>query len=168
MSNIEAKERHFRHLLRRGVPIEHARRLATGYLFGVGVRTATSFLAGQGTLLDQFGDDPGGRDDLALRLKLAKERYGHTPNPHDVYDPTLAPAVGHPDGFIPHDDVAGHLRRVEAKRKSGVEPESNGLAEDIVEDFRQGEIAKNPDLAHKDQNDLREQIRDKHSFKRRA
>lgn len=166
MPTLEDRQRHYEHLLRRGVPEVHARRLASGYLFGIGIRTATTFLAGQGTLLDQFGDNEGGRDDLALRVRMAKDRYGYTPNPHDVYDPCLAPAIGHPDGWIPHDDVSGHFRRVAAKRRTSVEPSRSKLRDDIVEDFRKRAIKTDPSLAQKDQNELREQIRDKHTYKR--
>jgi len=175
----EARERHYRILLRRGIPERHARRLATGYLVGLGLRTTTEWLSRHGTLLNQFGDTPDGRRNLNSRIAAAK-RAGYTPNMNDVYDPTIAASPGDPDGFIPSSDADGHVRRVIAERGVGCqeglvtaatpapseEPKKTKLDEKIVNKLTRRRIRANPDLAAKDQQALREEVIDTHSYSR--
>lgn len=141
------------------------------------VRTSTRYLSRFGTLAEQFGDTPRGRRDLAIRVAAAKQA-GHTPSYCDVYDPTVAASPGDPDGFVPADDPKGHLQRVIAKRGVGCreglcptpappakEPPQVPLAESIVQDEMSRQIQRDPGLADK-KPELREQIIDRHSFKR--
>lgn len=65
---FDAKSRHLRMLLKRGVPLRHAMRLATGYLIGIGLSTDTTFLAGRGDGL------PGGRRGNAKAIRKARQQ----------------------------------------------------------------------------------------------
>lgn len=144
----------------------------------VPVRTASRFLSRHGTLLDQFGDTPTGRAQLRDRIAAAKEA-GYTPSMNDVYDPTVASSPGAPEGFIPADDPKGHMQRVMAERGVGCqggicptptgpgkEPPNVPLAESIVQDEMARQIQNDPGLASKKEQ-LREEIIDRHSYKRR-
>lgn len=146
-------------------PCPECRHKAHRVYSGIGLRTNTRYLAGQGrTLLDQFGDTPEGRAQLQKRIETAKKRYGFTPSRHDVYDPTLATAVGHPSGFISHDDPSGHIKRVAANSRVVADPGPPvQIAPDIVDQLVRHETKKNPELAHQDQKKLRDQLIDKHS-----
>jgi len=140
----------------------------------VPVRTSTRYLSRFGTLADQFGQDTAG---LARRVAIARKAGGR-PSYNDVYDPTLATYPGDPDGFIPSTDAKGHVKRVLAKRgvgcKGGICPTPTGpgreppqipLAEDIIQDEMARQIKRDPGLAANKQK-LREEILDRHSYKR--
>lgn len=77
-----------------------------------GLSTDTTYMAGVGTLLQQCGDNEA---ELKRLVKAAK-RHGHTPNMHSIYNPTLAPQFGHPDGFVPHDSPKAHVLDVCKRR----------------------------------------------------
>ncbi|MHC4866918.1 MAG: hypothetical protein ACYTEX_22800 [Planctomycetota bacterium] len=61
-------EQHYQLLLSRGCPPEHARRLATGRWFRMGLSTDTTFLAGRGDGL------PGGRRGNAAAIRKARQQ----------------------------------------------------------------------------------------------
>ncbi len=144
------------------------------------VGTATRWLSQHGTLLDQFGDTPTGRQNLAARVAVAK-RHGYHPSANDVYDPTVATAPGHPSGFLSHTDPAGHVRRVQAEQGVGAEgglakaptpspiasPPLVPLAADIADNLTDRAIKADPGLAHK-RAQVREAVIDKHRYRRRS
>ncbi len=71
------------------------------------IRSDTNFLAGQGTLRDQF-DNEG----ELLRVVKAAKNLGYTPKATDVYEPRLANRCGDPAAFLPHIDPKAHIRHV--------------------------------------------------------
>jgi putative FmdB family regulatory protein len=140
------------------------------------LKTATNWLRGRGMLADQFGKGKECEAQLHYRINEAR-KAGYNPSPNDSYDPTLAGYPGDPDGFIPHDDPAGHIRRVCAKRGVGCDTDivkvsapmrdpgpPAPLAEDLVRDLAIEKIKKNPDLKRKTKNELREMVRAEHSY----
>ncbi len=82
---------------------------------GPGVETENSFLAGVGTLRDQFADEA----ELNRVVKAAKKQ-GYTPKATDTYEPGMAGKCGDPEAFVPHDRPKSHIRQVCEKR--GVVP----------------------------------------------
>ena len=163
-SNPEVQA-HYVRLLRSSGNHEYAERIATGTNIPMpGIQTDATFLAGQGTLLDQFGDDPVGRGDLEYRIKRARKN-GLTPNMHDVYDPTLASAPGAPDGFIPHDNARAQAKRVMRKRMYSKPKKSVAMAESAVQRMMRQSIQKNPDLARRPPAELRAEIIERHAYK---
>lgn len=139
------------------------------------IRTATTFAAGRGMLLDQCG----GRTEEVDGLVALAQKHGYTPSPNDIYMPTLArPGVGRgdPEAFIPVNEGEGYIKRVLRRRGDGCEdlgikpvltgpPPKKCLAPDLVEEIRRKKIKANPDLAHKDQRKLRAEIIERHSHK---
>lgn len=146
------------------------------FLRAPAIKTSATWLKGKGTLLDHFGDNPEGRRQLAYRVAVARSR-GYNPSPHDVYDETLALEPGDPDGFIPHDDPAGHVKRVCERRGVGCDNslakvkapaprpiQAAPLADDIVQDLAAEKITRNPDLGRKTKVEMAEMIRHNHSY----
>lgn len=140
------------------------------------LKTSTTWMKGRKMLGDQFKDTPEGKDQLAFRIAQARAA-GYNPSPNDYYDPTVAAYPGDPDGFIPHDDPAGHVARVCAKRGVGcntdlvkVAAPLSGrtkpapLAGDIVESLASKKIAVDPALGEKTKSEVAEMIRGEHSY----
>lgn len=155
-----------------------AKHVRVQFLHAPAIKTSATWLKGQGTLADHFGDSQEGRAQLRHRMAVA-QRHGRNPSSYDVYDETLALFPGDPDGFIPHDDPAGHVRRVCEQR--GVSCDSSlvkvkgpdrelrlatpaPLADDIVQDLAAERVSTNPDLVHENPRELAEMIRDEHSY----
>lgn len=146
------------------------------FLHAPAIKTAATWLSRHGTLLDHFGDSPEGRSALEYRVEVAR-RNGYNPSPNDVYDETVALYPGDPEGFIPHDDPAGHIRRVcerrgvscdsdlaKVKAREVAPPSPAPLADDLVTDLAAEKIKENPDLAARPKTEIAEMIRDKHSY----
>jgi hypothetical protein len=81
MVTAEDKQRHYRHLRRRGISPKHARKLATGLYFAVGLSTSTSFMANR--------DDGFGVDDLSRRRHHAAARAAGINPTGKVWSPQL-------------------------------------------------------------------------------
>ncbi len=79
---------------------------------GPQLSTDTSFLAGVGTLRDQFD----GNDAELNRVVKEAKKQGYTPKATDYYEPSLANRCGDPGAFIPHNEPKGHVRRLCNKR----------------------------------------------------
>ena len=104
--NDDARLRHYRLLLRRGVPVRHARRLATGYLIGIGLATNTTFVANWG---DGFDDLPNPGRDQAQRVA---RRAGVNPTGKTYCPGLAAPGVSNdPKAWVPHDDAKGYVAK---------------------------------------------------------
>lgn len=162
-----SQRRHVNRLVARGFPLAKAIEIASGPFAGlatVGLKTDTTYLAGRGTLLDQFGDDPVGRADLEYRINQAA-KAGFRPGVNDVYDPTLASSPGSPEGWIPHDSPKAHIRKVLRKRLGQRHRKRVPLAEKIIQREMKRRVAENPDNAHKPVFDLRAEIIEKHAYK---
>jgi hypothetical protein len=134
--------------------------------------TDSSFMAGQQKLKDLSDKE---RENICK----AAIKQGYRPKPTDAYMPTMAKRKGDPDAFFNHGEGRGKVRDVCEKNRwntiSGPvsvkgyrDPEKNPrgrgpkLHPRIVERNLKRAIEKNPDLAHKDQRELRESIVDKH------
>ena len=138
---------------------------------GPALDTDTTFTSGKGTLRDQFDGDEQGLQAVVT----AAQRRGYTPNATDTYEPQLADFVGDPRAFVPYatggkahvaavckeKDLACH-GKVEVKRERKPPPKEIPLAEDLVEQNARRAIEKNPDLAHGNMAELREEMIEKH------
>lgn len=74
---------------------------------GPNLNTDTTFLAGVGTLRDQFGNE----NELNRVVKAARKQ-GYEPKASDYYDSGLANRCGDPLAFVPSSDPKSHIRRV--------------------------------------------------------
>jgi putative FmdB family regulatory protein len=81
------------------------------------LRTATTFVSGKGTLLDQFQGDEA---EVARVVSEAKKQ-GYTPKDTDIYEPCLAQRKGDPAAFLPAADPVGKLKQVCARRNISCE-----------------------------------------------
>jgi hypothetical protein len=113
------------------------------------------------------------------RLRKALARNGYSLKSDDHYIPTVARYFGDPAAIVNQTNGLGGLRRNLEEQGRTVEGEieikahENGLPQrvkhklnpKIVERIRRNLISNNPDLAHKDQRELRESIIDKHGQK---
>lgn len=135
--------------------------------------TDSDYFSSYGTLADQF---EGREDELNLIVSAAK-RKGYTPNINDVYEPSLANSIGDPAAFISPSGGRGQIRKVANERRVNVHgavetsfapeepPPAVRMCPKLVEKYVNERIKENPDLAHKDRNELREQVIDKHAYK---
>lgn len=113
------------------------------------------------------------------RLRKALAAQGYTLKSDDHYIPTVARFFGDPEAIVNHSQGLSTLRRrlkergnqtygeieVEQRDKGKPRPLQHKLNPSIVERMRAEKIKENPDLAHKDQRELREQIIDQHGAK---
>ena len=149
--------KHYRTCIRRG----SSPRLAE--LFALrqapGLNTDATFLAGRGTLQDQFKGDEIVLDQIT---KTAK-RHGYNPNANDVYISSLAQFPGDPKAFVPPTNAKGHVRKVCEDRgwschgsvnvkgtaKNDDPGEGIKLADDLAEANVKRMVKKDPSLARK-------------------
>ena len=113
------EQAHYERLMRRsGGNHEYAVRIAVGALFHgtCGLVTDNEFLAGHGTLAQQFD---GAEDQLKDVLDGARAR-GFTPGIHDVYLSSIADDVGDPKAFVPPDGGRHHVKKVAEKHNLAV------------------------------------------------
>lgn len=140
-----------------------------------GALTDDVFLSGIGTLDQQIKN----KRQLDEIVKAARKR-GYNPRPTDFYNPNLANGIGDPAAFLNHGKGLSHIKRVAEARGASCEtetgrvlavarePESDPhvpkvkLAPKIVERIRRRKIKENPDLARKDQNEIRAEIVQQH------
>lgn len=126
---------------------------------GIQAKTDREYFRGKGSLSDQF---VGREKELTIRVANA-QRHGYRPTSSDVYEPSLAMFPGDPAGFIsPAGGRSQVARRRDEMTAEGPIPKAVKLAPDIVESIRRDRITENPDLAHANQRELREEIVDKH------
>lgn len=142
-----------------------------------GVSTDTTYMAGAGTLLQQCGNDP---KEVGRLIKAAK-KHGHTPNMHDLYNPTLARSFGHPEGFVPASGPKAHVRKVCEKRGKDCEglvnytaperaeplPPSPGLSNKLIREEAMKAVAEDPGIPDRKNGleNLRSEIVEKHGFR---
>lgn len=77
-----------------------------------GVSDDTTYMRGVGSLRQQCGDN----DQEVNRLVSAAKKLGYTPKDSDLYNPTLAPCLGHRDGFVPAANPKAHVLEVCKRR----------------------------------------------------
>lgn len=77
-----------------------------------GIETDDTFLAGFGTLADQFSGD---EKQLQQRVNIS-EQHGYKPNVNDVYIHGLARFPGDPEAFVGHGKGKGHIKKLLEKR----------------------------------------------------
>lgn len=145
---------------------------------GVGI-TDNVFLQDQNRHGRSILDRHNGDLRAVERLRKALARNGYSLKSDDHYIPTVARYFGDPAAIVNQTNGLGGLRRSLEDQGRTVEgeielkPKENGLPSPvrhklnpkIVERIRRNLISNNPDLAHKDQRELRESIIDKHGQK---
>jgi hypothetical protein len=140
--------------------------------------TDREFFRGVGKLEDQFGGE-GHTNDMDKVIATAV-RHGYRPNPNDVYTPSLARFRGDPLAFVPPTGAKSHIKKVceqhgwecdGSVKVKAREPESDPwddrkpLANDIVQQHIQSRVSANPELARADQNELKQEVIDRHALK---
>lgn len=127
-----------------------------------GVVTDKQALTGKGDLATQFDGD-----EEALNFRVAEaKKAGYTPNRSDVYMGSAADRPGDPQGFVPRLQARTHLKKLkEKKSRQGPPRKKVRMAKNLVEQRRRSMIAADPGLAHVNQNELRQQIIEKHGSK---
>lgn len=141
-----------------------------------GVMTDDTMMAGKGTLDKQI---PIEQHRNAI-IKAARAQ-GYNPKPTDYYCPTMPGPMGHPDKWFNHGEGRSKMKRI--LEREGVESEGyvstkgrndrppmkkkHQLHPRIVERRRKEMLKENPDLARKDQREVREMIIDKHGSKKK-
>jgi hypothetical protein len=134
---------------------------------------------------------PGGVTDVALlagfnngdetpKLRArAKQNYGFTPGPSDVYVPSMNPygtLPGHPAAWLPPGNARGHVKKVCEKMGAGCEavkvqrrevepPKPVKLADSIVKRLVKQKVKQNPALALKPVQELKAMVIDQHGPK---
>lgn len=86
------KQRHYQHLRRKGILARHARRLATGLFFGIGLSTNATFMAGR--------DDGFGTDERRRKRHRAKARAAGVNPTGKVWSPQLNEWYGNKDDVM--------------------------------------------------------------------
>jgi hypothetical protein len=138
------------------------------------VMTDDTALSGIGTLDKQFRGD----ERYLTRLTRDAQKHGYTPKATDYYMASLARFPGDPEAFVNHGQGRGHIRKLLERRGwagdglvkvKGREPESDPHEERvhklhprIVERLRKQKLKENPDLARKDQREVRADIVSQH------
>lgn len=145
---------------------------------GIGV-TDSVFIQDQNRHGRSILDRHNGDARAVERLRKALAKNGYTLKSDDHYIPTVGLPFGDPRAIVNHSQGLGDLKRnlaangktvngeIELKgiQKEPTPRKSAGLHPRIVERIRQQKIKENPDLAHKDQRALREEIIHKHGSK---
>lgn len=135
----EDRQRHFRQLLRTGMKVRHARKLATGRFMSLGLKTDTTFMANR--------DDGFQGDDETRRLAHRNARRLGTSVDNKVYCPELAEFRGDPRACVSGEsdvrrlcDEQGKTIEGSINHKGYVEPDEPSpdeapyrVADDIVQ-----------------------------------
>jgi len=118
---MTAKERHYRLLVRRGFPEQHARRLATGLFIGIGLVTDSTFMANR--------DDGFGKDERSRKVAYANARRLGIDTAGKSWFPGLArkgKGLGRdPDAWVGQKEGRGHIKKVCEKRNWNCEGSVN-------------------------------------------
>lgn len=133
-------------------------------------KTDTSFFTGFGTLAKQFEGD-----EASLQRIVAESRAkGYEPRADDVYIPSLGNSEGDPVNFVPRESARGHIKRVcestgrachgavEVKGRQDEPAANRKIDGSLVDEYARREITRNPDLAHGNITELKEQVAEKH------
>jgi hypothetical protein len=143
---------------------------------GVGI-TDSVFIQDQNRHGRSILDRHNGDVRAVERLRKALAKNGYTLKSDDHYITTAAKHFGDPAAIMNHTTGLGGLRKNLESRGQSMEGEINlkpreyerkvkhKLNPQIVERIRQRKIKENPDLARKDQRELRESIIDQHGLK---
>lgn len=138
--------------------------------------TDTTLFAGKLSLADQFKHDP---DHLEVLVKKAKAR-GISVNPTDQYVPQLASEPLDPTAIIAHSDGKSKIKKlcemqgvdchgqVKVKAYRPEEPKMMKLHPKLVERAVDQMITRDPGLAHKDRQQLREKAVHEQGFHSQA
>ena len=132
-------------------------------------------MQGIGSLDQQFG----GNDRHLNDITKCAMHHGYTPKASDYYMASLARFPGDPEAFVNHGQGRGHIQKLLERRgwagdglvkMDAREPESDPyenrkhkLNPKIVERIRKTKLRENPDLAHKDQSEVRADIVEQHA-----
>jgi len=151
-----------------GMSPRFAETLAMQQAPGIGITTSV-FLQDQrrwgGSILDQHGGDQ--LEVLGLKADLAK--HGYKLKSDDQYIKTAAEFRGDPGAIVNETQSFSDLKKriSERQKRRSEEPAKikHKLSPKIVERIRQQKIKQNPDLARKDQRELRHEIISKHGTK---
>jgi hypothetical protein len=148
---------------------------------GVGI-TDSVFIQDQNRHGRSILDRHNGDARAVERLRKALAKNGYALKSDDHYISTAAQKFGDPAAIVNHTTGLGGLKqRLEARNQHmegevNIKPRENGIERKvkhrlnpaIVERIRQRKIKENPDLARKDQRELREQIIDQHGLKTKS
>ena len=148
---------------------------------GVGI-TDSVFIQDQNRHGRSILDRHNGDARAVERLRKALAKNGYTLKSDDHYITTAAQKFGDPAAIVNHTTGLGGLkRRLEDRGQSmegeiNIKPRENGLPTKIkhqlnpkiVERIRQQRIKENPDLARRNQRELREQIIQDHGTKKKV
>ncbi len=135
---------------------------------GIGITTSV-FLQDQrrwgGSILDQHG----GNELEVLGLKADLAKHGYKLKSDDQYIKTAAEFRGDPRAIVNEtqsfSDLKKSLKERQARRAEQPAKVKHKLSPKIVERIRRQKIQSNPDLARKDQGELRHEIISKHGTK---
>lgn len=144
---------------------------------GVGI-TDSVFIQDQNRHGRSILDRHNGDARAVERLRKALASHGYKLKPDDHYIPTVAKHFGDPRAIVSHTQGLADLRKtlhergestygeIEVKGEArGPRKPKHALNPAIVERIRQRKIQENPDLARKDQRELRHEIAKKHGKK---
>lgn len=136
-----------------------------------GCMTDDVFFSGIGRLGDEMGEKQ------AERITSITKGLGFSPSPNSIYMPGLADFQGDPKAYINKSDGRHAVKkrleekgmqwdgRGEVKCSPAEPPKDIPLAPDLVEEHVSRKIRNNPDLAHQDRGELRQEVIDKHGYK---
>ncbi len=148
---------------------------------GVGI-TDSVFIQDQNRHGRSILDRHNGDARAVERLRKALAAQGYTLKSDDHYIPTVARFFGDPQAIVNQTSGLGELRKrleargtefhgeieLEARDKGKPVEVKHLLNPKLVERIRQRKIKENPDLARKNQRELREQIIHEHGGKRKT
>lgn len=141
-----------------------------------GVQTDNTFLAGIGTLRDQFDGD----DFTLNEVVQVAQASGYSPKSSDFYNESLARFPGDPEAFLHAGQGRDHIKKVCEKRGTGcrgaVNVKGRGLekdpfegppklAPDLVNEEINRRVAANPDEGRRPRKELAAEVVDKHALK---
>lgn len=143
-------------------------------------RTDNDWFRGKGKLLEQFG----GNEYVTAGVVTAAKAHGYSPNENDVYMAGLARFTGDPQAFVPACGGTGHVKKLIEDRD--VEPvvapgwesvfghkpqrdpkptKKTKLAKDLVDRGVRQLLKKDPGLAVRPVQELRERVTEERSVK---
>jgi hypothetical protein len=135
---------------------------------GIGITTSV-FLQDQRRWGNSILDQHGGNELEVLGLKADLAKHGYKLKADDQYIKTAAEFRGDPRAIVNETQSFSDLEKgiKERQKRRAEEPAKikRKLAPKIVERIRQQKIKSNPDLARKDQGELRHEIISKHGTK---
>jgi hypothetical protein len=151
-----------------GMSPRFAETLAMQEAPGIGITTSV-FLQDQRRWGNSILDQHGGNELEVLGLKADLAKNGYTLKADDQYIKTAAEFRGDPRAIVNEtqsfSDLEKGIKERQSRRADQPAEVKQKLAPKIVERIRQRKIQQNPDLARKDQRELRHEIIEKHGTK---